>query len=200
MADWSYRWVYFGPWLLRVRVLPLGAMHWGRSAHSAQGMINFSRTKELLTKRRRPALKWCGMALILRVPVYVNTQLFEHGRVGAGDKYLGVQTISSLHKTVLLFHIWVHHKRVPPKTGGGITPENNAKFSQSLLQNEKFRYGSFHQVGARFVRSFVTSINVPSIILDYKCTFTVVLQIRIKSISPPSIEITTMLIRSHNQG
>ena len=30
-------------------------------------------------------------------------------------------------------------------------------------------YGSFHQVGARVV----TSVNVPSIILDYKCTFTV---------------------------
>ena len=45
-----------------------------------------------------------------------------------------------------------------------------------------------HQVGARFVTvSIVTSVNVPSIILDYKCTFTVVLQIRMKSISPPSI-------------
>ena len=52
-----------------------------------------------------------------------------------------------------------------------------------------FPYGSFHQVGARFVTvSIVTSVNVPSIILDYKCTFTVVLQIRMKSISPPSIE------------
>ena len=49
-------------------------------------------------------------------------------------------------------------------------------------------YGSFHQVGERFVMvSIVTSVNVPSIILDYKCTFTVVLQIRMKSISPPSI-------------
>ena len=48
-------------------------------------------------------------------------------------------------------------------------------------------HGSFHQVGARFVTvSIVTSVNVPSIILDYKCTFTV-LQIRMKSISPPSI-------------
>ena len=48
--------------------------------------------------------------------------------------------------------------------------------------------GSFHQVGARFVTvSIVTSVNVPSIILDCKCTFTVVLQIRMKSISPPSI-------------
>ena len=47
--------------------------------------------------------------------------------------------------------------------------------------------GSFHQVGARFVAvSIVTSINVPSIILDYKCTFTVV-QITMKPISPPSI-------------
>ena len=35
--------------------------------------------------------------------------------------------------------------------------------------------------------SIVTSVNVPSIIRDYKCTFTVVLQIRMKSISPPSI-------------
>ena len=49
--------------------------------------------------------------------------------------------------------------------------------------------GSFYQVGARFVTvSIVTSVNVQSIILDYKCTFTVVLQIRMKSISPPSIE------------
>ena len=48
-------------------------------------------------------------------------------------------------------------------------------------------YGSFHQVGAPFVTvSVVTSVNVPSIILDYKCTFTVVLQIRMKSISAPS--------------
>ena len=48
-------------------------------------------------------------------------------------------------------------------------------------------HGSCHQVGARFVTvSTVTSVNVPSIILDYKCTFTVV-QIRMKSISPPSI-------------
>ena len=48
--------------------------------------------------------------------------------------------------------------------------------------------GSFHQVGARFVTvSIVTSVNVPSIILDYKGTVTVVLQIRMKSISPPSI-------------
>ena len=47
-------------------------------------------------------------------------------------------------------------------------------------------YGSFHQ--ARFMTvSIVTSVNVPSIILDYKCTFTIVLQIRMKSISPPSI-------------
>ena len=45
-------------------------------------------------------------------------------------------------------------------------------------------YGSFHQYGgARFVTvSIVTSVNVPSIILDYNCTF----QIRMKSISPPS--------------
>ena len=48
--------------------------------------------------------------------------------------------------------------------------------------------GSFHQVGARFVTvSIVTSVNAPFVILDYKCTFTVVLQIRMKSISPPSI-------------
>ena len=47
-------------------------------------------------------------------------------------------------------------------------------------------FGSFHQVGARFVMvSIVTSVNVPSIILDYKRTFTVVLQMRMKSISPP---------------
>ena len=51
-----------------------------------------------------------------------------------------------------------------------------------------YNYGSFHQVGARFVTvSIVTSVNVPSIILDYKCTFTVVIQIRMKSISPPSM-------------
>ena len=32
-------------------------------------------------------------------------------------------------------------------------------------------YGSFHQVGAQLVTvSIVTSVNVPSIILDYKCT------------------------------
>ena len=51
-------------------------------------------------------------------------------------------------------------------------------------------YGSFHQVGARFVTVSIvtgTSVNVPSIILDYKCTFTVVFQIRMKLISPPSI-------------
>ena len=48
--------------------------------------------------------------------------------------------------------------------------------------------GSFHQVGAWFVTvSTVTSVYVPSIILDYKCTFTVLLQIRMKSISPPSV-------------
>ena len=42
--------------------------------------------------------------------------------------------------------------------------------------------------GPRFVMvSIVTSVNVPCIILDYKCTFTVVLQIRMISISPPSI-------------
>ena len=35
--------------------------------------------------------------------------------------------------------------------------------------------------------SIVTSVNVPSVILDYKCTFTVVLQIIMKSISPRSI-------------
>ena len=51
-----------------------------------------------------------------------------------------------------------------------------------------FVHGSFHRVGARFVTlSIVTSVNAPSIILDYKCTFIVVLQIRIKSISLPSI-------------
>ena len=33
----------------------------------------------------------------------------------------------------------------------------------------------------------VNSVNVPSIILDYKCTFTVVLQSGMKSLSPPSI-------------
>ena len=32
-------------------------------------------------------------------------------------------------------------------------------------------YGSLHQVGTRFVMvSIVTSVNVPSVILDYKCT------------------------------
>ena len=47
---------------------------------------------------------------------------------------------------------------------------------------------AFHQVGAQFVTvSIVTSVNAPSIFLDYKCTFTVVLQIRMKSISSPSI-------------
>ena len=52
----------------------------------------------------------------------------------------------------------------------------------------KRQYGSFNQVGARFVTvSIVTSVNVPPIILDHRCTFTVVLQIRMKSISPPSI-------------
>ena len=34
-------------------------------------------------------------------------------------------------------------------------------------------YGSFHQVGARFVTvSVVTSVNVPSIILDYDSELT----------------------------
>ena len=49
-------------------------------------------------------------------------------------------------------------------------------------------YGSFHQVGVQFEPvSIVTFVNVPSIIFDYKCTFTVVLQVRMKSISPLSI-------------
>ena len=53
-----------------------------------------------------------------------------------------------------------------------------------MLTVSESRYGSFYQVGARFVTvSVVTSVNVPSIILDYKCTFTVVLQIRMKSIN-----------------
>ena len=52
---------------------------------------------------------------------------------------------------------------------------------------------------ARFVTvSIVTSVNVPSIILDYKCTFTVVLQIRMKSISPPSVgNLKTFSLFSH---
>ena len=48
--------------------------------------------------------------------------------------------------------------------------------------------GHSTRFGARFVTvSIVTSVNVPSIILDYKCAFTVVLRIRMKSISLPSI-------------
>ena len=56
-----------------------------------------------------------------------------------------------------------------------------------VREPDTYGCGSFRQVGARFVTvSMVTFVNIPSIIIDYKCTFTVVLQIRMKSISPPS--------------
>ena len=57
-----------------------------------------------------------------------------------------------------------------------------------VVARNRIDTGHFHQVGARFATvSVVTSVNVPSMFLDYKCTFTVALQIRMKSISPPSI-------------
>ena len=52
----------------------------------------------------------------------------------------------------------------------------------NLIYPQRQGHGSFHQVGAWCVTvSIVTSVNVPSIIFDYKCTFSVGMK------SPPSI-------------